>query len=208
MALPVATRLVKYHLLTALLAGIAALNAIHALHLFKLPLGNAAMTLSFYLFWALLGYKLAQAKDRIDASALGVALLVSVTCFSMLLTFHPSESALDLQKHKFPPNYIFFVFNCVCIVAILFALQAFRRQQALADWLANQRWFKTFMTSWYSIYLWQGLGYTIAIRFGAATGLPKVAVWGAAFLLSVALGILASPLEKIRTPRASVLVRV
>src|SRR5688572_3179001 len=84
------------------------------------------MTLSFYLFWALMGYKLARSEDRIHASAFGEALLVSVTCFALMLMVHPSESALDLRKHKFPPNYIFFVFNCMCIAAILFALKAFR----------------------------------------------------------------------------------
>jgi fucose 4-O-acetylase-like acetyltransferase len=202
MALPIATQFVKYHLLTALLIGIAVINVIYTFHLAKLPAGNAAMTLSFYLFWALLGYRLAQKEDWVRASHFGAALLVSAAGFALILAMHQSSDALDLQKHKFPPDHIFFMFNCVWVFAILWALKAFAGHRARAEWLANQLWFKPFMASGYSIYLWQGLGYTIAIGLGATAGLSTVAVWGIGFLLSVVLGMLASPLERIRVPRA------
>jgi len=64
--------------------------------------------------------------------------------------------------------------------------------------LAEARWLKPFIKSGYSIYLWQGLGYTIASLIGRPNHWNVFVIWVVAIALTVALGMLASPLERLR----------
>ena len=64
--------------------------------------------------------------------------------------------------------------------------------------LAQAPWLAPFIRSGYSIYLWQGLGYTVASLIGRPNHWNVFAIWIAAIALTVALGMLASPLERLR----------
>jgi hypothetical protein len=79
---------------------------------------------------------------------------------------------------------------------ILAALRGLK--PGVVETLAGARWLQPFMRAGYSIYLWQGLGYTAALLIGRALDWSVWAVWPLAAALSVALGLLAAPLERLR----------
>ena len=156
---------------------------------------------AFYLVFAMLGYWL-QKNARyfrsadylpIAAVALGTLLLVPVTGTVQLL---------GMQTNKFPPNFLFYLFNCGWLSLFLVLLT--RRRAGVERLLARAQrtWLlQPFIKAGYSIYLWQGMGYTLAWQAGTALRLPRPAIWLAALSLSTMLGMLASPLERIKLKR-------
>jgi len=111
----------------------------------------------------------------------------------------PASVTLDMQHNKFPPNAIFFLFSCVWTAALLIGARLVTSTQSEA--LARSPLVRPFMSAGYSIYLWQGVGYSLAAYFGGALGLNIYVIWIVAIALTIALGLLFAPLERIRLPK-------
>ena len=182
--------------------------AIYGLSFFNLPGGTLLKTASFYLLWALLGYHLAKPNQNIARAEYGWVALVSLA--ALLIIFAASFAAhpviadlqlLNMQANKFPPNPIFFLFSCFWVSLFLSAALWLKQTPGKFDFLVNQFWLKPFIAGGYSIYLWQGLSYTAVALLGEAFGIPTLLVWLMAIILSVMLGTLAAPLEKVRIRR-------
>jgi peptidoglycan/LPS O-acetylase OafA/YrhL len=111
----------------------------------------------------------------------------------------PASVTLDMQHNKFPPNAIFFLFSCVWTAALLIGARLVTSTQSEA--LARSPLVRPFMSAGYSIYLWQGVGYSLAAHFGGELGLNIYVIWIVAIALTIALGLLFAPLERIRLPK-------
>ncbi|MEM7113362.1 MAG: acyltransferase family protein [Chloroflexota bacterium] len=150
-------------------------------------------TAVFYLFWFYVGYKLANGlvlkRQTYLILAVGGTAVLLLAGFLLPVT-------LDMQANKFPPNSLFLLFSVVW-VALFFLFFTYINPRKF-DFLASSHWFKPFITSGYSIYLWQGVGYTAAVRLIAGQGVSIYLTWILAILLTAVLGILFSPLERIR----------
>jgi len=152
------------------------------------------MTLS-YLLWAILGYAL---NGRIRSAKPGkdylVAGLVGLAALLLAATQYPDM--FNMHKNKFPPNWIFFLFSAVWVTALLLISRGVSDE--VVKRLAGSFWLKPFIKSGYSIYLWQGLGYTLALHAAETWHWPFVIVALTAWGLSIGLGVLMSPLERVR----------
>lgn len=152
----------------------------------------------FYLIFSLLGYYMAHDKDyfrRINffhTSIFTGSLLLFITIVKG--DFH----VMNMQTNKFPPNHIFFLFSCLWISLFLFIMYRFPKFTEKFEKYHDSFWLKPFITSGYSIYLWQGLGYTVAIQAGKSFNLPMLYVWVLAGSLSITLGMVTAPFERIR----------
>ena len=104
-----------------------------------------------------------------------------------------------MQHNKFPPNGIFWLFSCAWMAVFRIAARLLKREQI--DALGRSPLLKPFMSAGYSIYLWQGVGYSLAAYAGGEIGASKYLIWLAAIVLTVALGLLFAPLERIRLPK-------
>lgn len=193
--LPAALR--RAPLWTWLLGLAAVLAAIEAV---KPPAAGTLDAVVFYLGWAVLGYAM-DGRMRLDAKQTVPCVLLAACALGAAALWMPQR--LDMQEQKFPPTWVFLAFSTLWI-ALLLAL-ARRTGTAMVDRLAGSAWLRPFMKYSYSIYLWQGMGYTAAALL--LTYLPpRMQMWWLALpvavLLSVALGALASPLERIRVGKA------
>jgi peptidoglycan/LPS O-acetylase OafA/YrhL len=127
---------------------------------------------------------------------------IASLCLALLalLALRGGAQKLDMQVNKFPPNYIYFLFSCLWLaVFMLIPRWAPGLVRYVMVW-GDRAWLRPFKANGYSIYLWQGMGYTLAIRLGVAAHWPAWVVWLVAIGLSVGLGMLAAPLEKVRWP--------
>jgi peptidoglycan/LPS O-acetylase OafA/YrhL len=111
----------------------------------------------------------------------------------------PASVTLDMQQNKFPPNALFFLFSCAWMALLLIAARFVTPAQSAA--LGLSPLVRPFMSAGYSIYLWQGVGYSLAAYFGGELGLNVYVIWIAAIALTIALGMVFAPLERIRLPR-------
>lgn len=130
-------------------------------------------------------------------------MLTLVVALLALLAFHlflPAGYSLNMQANKFPPNFIFFMF-CAAWVAFLLILISFL-PDSLPEKLSRQLWLRPFIANGYSIYIWQGAGYSLAAYLGGTYQYPVGAVWGGALVLTIVFGMIASPLEKLRVRRS------
>ena len=155
----------------------------------------------FYLMFALLGYYLATRKEyfrRSNIRAVSIFAATSLTCIVIVAIVQRDIDIVNMQLNKFPPNYIFFLFTVLWIsffLGVLFKNQGF---VARLEHVGESAWLRPFVSYGYSIYLWQGAAYTAAFYVGTRMGLPSLAIGVLAVALSVGLGRLASPVEKVR----------
>ncbi len=147
----------------------------------------------FYLFWAYLGYILA-IQLKIKRSQCIVVLLLGIATLVLSRFFLPVT--LNMQSNKFPPNWLFFVFSSIWLSLFLLFLSYFNSKKI--EFLASTNWFKPFMANGYSIYLWQGMGYTSVNVIGSKINLSIYFLWFFAIIITVFLGIFFSPLERIK----------
>lgn len=158
-----------------------------------------AKKILFYLLFALFGYYLARSADYFSRARFGLIALASLLLMVGLVALNDwNLKVMDMQVNKFPPNHIFFIFSCFWISLFLFlgyrSTGILKKMESCID----QFWLSPFVKAGYSIYLWQGIGYTLAVEAGKALDINKIVVWFAAVLLSVILGGLAAPMERIR----------
>ena len=152
----------------------------------------------FYLVFSLLGYYMARANEYFSHANFGQVAIVAAILLMVIAIAEGNVRVLDMQANKFPPNGIFFLFSCLWVSLFLFLsvkvswfLEAFKK-------LGDGIWLRPFITAGYSIYLWQGIGYTVAIQVGKSAHIPILAVWLLALGISVGLGLLVAPAERIR----------
>lgn len=180
--------------LSALLLGGFALILINSF--FKL--GALEKNLVTYAIWSLLGFAVAS----MPAGALPrrwQMIAVFLLCVVLLyLSYLFSFASMDMQQNKFPPNAVFFIFCLGWISLLVFGLSFVK--DATLDRFRATTWFRPFVEKGYSIYMWQGFAYTVAEMIGNKFHFPVAVIWGSAVLLTVFLGILASPLESLRLP--------
>ena len=147
----------------------------------------------FYLYWTWIGYRLAI--DTKSDPKLLIA-VVALGTLALILAEYFFDVTIDMQSNKLPPNLLFFTFSSVW-VSLFLLLSTFVRANQLG-FLEKSKLLQPFIARGYSIYLWQGFGYIIAINAGEFLGLPTYFSWIIAIGLAVLFGIMFSPLEKIR----------
>ena len=152
----------------------------------------------FYLLMALLGYYLAWARDYFARLNVGAVAGLSLVALAVLIGVSGDSRALNMQVNEFPPNHLYFLFSCFWLALFLIVAARLSSWSRFFDWLANSGWLKPFVRHGYSIYIWQGMGYTIAIIIEKKLGLPLLVIWLLAIGLTVGMGLIASPAEKIR----------
>ncbi len=150
----------------------------------------------FYAFWAAFGFMLAAMPKRWSVGDYALVLVLAALGMTSAAMLQPAAVTLDMQHNKFPPNAVFFLFSCAWMAALLIGARYVARAQTEA--LARSPLLKPFVSAGYSIYLWQGVGYSLAAYAGAELGANIYVVWGAAIALTIALGLLFAPLERIR----------
>ncbi|MBY0562567.1 MAG: acyltransferase [Hyphomonadaceae bacterium] len=156
-------------------------------------------TIVFYALWAAFGFALAAnyARTKLADFLLmgGIAAAALAAAFALM----PDQLTFQMQSNKFPPNALFFLFCCVWVSVFLVLARLLSPQ--LLQQAATHPLLAPFIRSGYSIYLWQGLGYWSAVQAGRALDWSNLAIWPLAIAFSVALGLVASPLERIRLPK-------
>ena len=140
-------------------------------------------------------------EKMIQLSLRYAALVLVLAIWGMVAAqgLQPASVTLDMQHNKFPPNAVFFLFSCAWMAAMLIGARLTRETQRTR--LAQSPLVKPFMSAGYSIYLWQGVGYSLAAYAGGELGANVYVIWIAAIALTIALGLLFAPLERIRLPK-------
>ncbi len=153
----------------------------------------------FYAFWAIFGFMLAAAPRRWSVTDYAVLLVLAIALIFAGVIAAPQHVSLNMQENKFPPNAVFFLFSCAWMMAFLMASRFISDGQI--KMLARSSLLKPFMSAGYSIYLWQGAGYSLMSAVGDRLGWSAYLVWPTAVALTIALGLLFSPIERIRIPK-------
>lgn len=152
-------------------------------------------TIVFYTVWALIGFALAARPQAFNVRDCVIALVLSLAAFAALVWASP-DVKFNMQANKFPPNGVFFLF-CAAWMALWLIAARLIDQRAVAR-LAGFAPLKPFISAGYSVYLWQGIGYSAAVLLGRQFELHVLVVWAVAIALTVALGLVAAPLERLR----------
>ena len=163
---------------------------------------GAIQMVVFYAIWAAFGFALAAAPNQFSVRDHGVVLALALGALAVLAAFLPGEVSLNMQTNKFPPNGVFFLF-CAAWVSLILIVVKLTNLGGVATALADQPWLRSFMRAGYSIYLWQGLGYSAAALVGRHFAWQPIMIWPLAVAFSIALGTLAAPLERISPKRSS-----
>ena len=161
-----------------------------------LPSQGMVQTIVFYLGWALFGYGLALKPQR---SARVLAVTAAVAIATLVVLRSGFGITQNMYNAKFPPNGLFVVFSTAWMSSILLLLT--RIPRSFVDDLAAKGWFLPFLKNGYSVYLWQGVAYSLASILRDHTPLSINIDWAIALVLSAAIGSLASPLERVRIRR-------
>lgn len=161
---------------------------------------NTSIVLStfFYLIWALFGYHLAYTKFKYSKEDYLKVIALCLLLLIIVLVKRSDMSTLNMALNKFPPNYIFFLFGCLWVATFLMVGIFFKDKSINLGSLHNKIWLKPFIKYGYSIYLWQGLGYTLATYLGKKFDLSMMLVWIVAIIVTLFAGVLAGPAEKIK----------
>lgn len=162
------------------------------------PTHYEIQTIAFYALWAVFGFALIAEPGRFGSPSYLLMLALSLAAIAAIALFWPGAS-LNMQSNKFPPNVMFFAFSCAWMSLLL--LLATSLSDAFVEKLAASPLLKPFIASGYSLYLWQGIGYSAAAYVGRAQGWSPWLIWPIAIALTVVLGLIASPLERLRLPR-------
>ncbi|MFT6836028.1 MAG: peptidoglycan/LPS O-acetylase OafA/YrhL [Francisellaceae bacterium] len=147
----------------------------------------------FYFFWAYVGYKLG-AGLTIKRNILFAVIAIAAILLAIGVVF--MNQTLNMQLNKFPPNLMFLWFSCIWI-AILF-ITCNHVSPKIVNYLLENKFVALFVKNGYSIYLWQGIGYATAKAIQSQFEVNVLVTWLMAIILTVMLGTLFSPLEKIK----------
>lgn len=152
-----------------------------------------------YLFFSVAGYGLAR-HGAAGRPGNWLALCVGALLVLILFAAVQGPASADMQKNKFQANHLFLVFSIAWIALFHAAARGLDSLSALTR--TKEPWLlKPFITAGYSIYLWQGLAYAVAIQAGARYSLATGWILALAVALSVAVGLGASPVERLRFRR-------
>jgi peptidoglycan/LPS O-acetylase OafA/YrhL len=197
-AMPLVTRFRPFknpNLLVLVVGGAIGEYAISKVHF---PGEDIIKQAVFYLAFSLLGYYMARTGEYFRKANYGLVASSAVVLLSLIVLVNGDFHSMNMQVNKFPPNHKFFLFACLWVSLFLFVssrvpwfVEKFKRY-------GEGIWLRPFITAGYSIYLWQGVGYTVAGEVGRMIHLPILAVWLLALGLSVGLGLLAAPVERIK----------
>jgi fucose 4-O-acetylase-like acetyltransferase len=197
-ALPFAVR-IKFASRPRLIVWFAAAAVLEVvLSALHFPLEGLIKQFVFYLMFALVGYYASRRPDFFGSATLAWVAGGSVILLLAVALVEHDPHVLSMQRNKFPPNYLFYFFSCAWVSCFLYLSLHVRAPARLLGQWRQAFWLRPFVSAGYSIYLWQGLGYTLAQYIGQRSGLPVWPVWMLAVLLSVVLGKMASPIEKFR----------
>ncbi|WP_395644723.1 acyltransferase family protein [Terricaulis sp.] len=156
-------------------------------------------TIAFYALWAVFGIGLVAAPGRYGLADYALMLALSFAAMAVLVFLLP-DATLNMQANKFPPNVMFFAFSCAWMAVLLIVSKVLTDETV--EKFAASPLLKPFIASGYSLYLWQGVGYTAAAYVGRAQGWSPWIIWPIAIALTVVLGLMASPLERLKIPRS------
>jgi fucose 4-O-acetylase-like acetyltransferase len=172
---------------------------IQCLSVIQFPGSGFLQSIVTFSIWAIFGYHAARQAGKLGYRDYLPVFFLACSILLASRLVHPEPFSLNMTKNKFPPNFAFFIFNCAWISLLLILIT--RLDIRWINKLSTAIWLKPFIASGYSIYLWQGIGYTAAIYLGRILGLRISIVWICAVILSTILGILAAPIEKFRIRR-------
>lgn len=154
----------------------------------------------FYLMFTLAGYRLAKLGGDIPETYLIAAALGSVVQIVLIFAYTQNLDLINMQRNKFPPNYLFFIFSVFWMSMFLLLGKRCHSLTRKLEQLGGSLYTRPFLSAGYSIYLWQGLAYTISIRLGNQIEAPKITVLAFSLMLSLTFGIAFSFAERIRLP--------
>ena len=169
---------------------------IHLISLARFQGSELIQNTIFYSIWATLGYHLAKSKIGFTRRDYLPVLFISLTILISPFILSPGLFSLNMQDNKFPPNSVFFIFSCAWVSFLLMLTPLLNAQ--VINKLSTRIWFRPFILNGYSIYLWQGAGYTAAVYLGNKLDLSIFIVWFGALFLTVFFGFLAGPIERLR----------
>lgn len=150
---------------------------------------------AFYFIWTVLGYKVGKG---LKMSVPVLMILSVISSLVLLLTGVLNHLNLDMQTNKFPPNYLFLLFS-IGSFSLIYCI-ATRINPAFIQSMAKIYIMKWFILYGYSLYLWQGLGYSIAIICKEQFDINIVSTWTIAVFTTIILGRLFSPFENNKFP--------
>lgn len=158
-------------------------------------------TYFFYYLWAFLGYELSLNLRFSNKQLLTICISSAILLFILHIIFNIN---LDMQSNKFPPNIIFLVFSFIWTSLIIYISS--KIPSDIVNRAVKNKFIKIFITYGYSIYLWQGLGYAIAIylqnkyliNIPVYDVIIRISTLLIAIFITILLGLLASPIERIR----------
>jgi peptidoglycan/LPS O-acetylase OafA/YrhL len=165
-------------------------------HQVVFPYNEIVQNAVFYLLWALFGVTLALAPGRYKTWEYALVLVLALGGIGAAYLAFPGRVSLDMQANKFPPDAIFFLFASAWMMLLLIIARGL--SESFIDACARSPLLGPFMRSGYSIYLWQGLGYSAAAFLGRPLGLNVYLMWAIAIAITIGLGLVAAPLERIR----------
>lgn len=165
-------------------------------HEITFPQNEIVQNAIFYGLWAIFGVLIASAPGRYKSWEYALVLVLALAGIAVAAIAMPGRVSLDMQHNKFPPNAVFFLFCCVWMMFWLIVVRALGSVRI--DRLAHLPALRPFMSAGYSIYLWQGLGYSAAAALGRPQHWSPYAIWPLAIAITIVLGLIAAPLERIR----------
>lgn len=160
------------------------------------PFSDKIETTIFYLIWALFGYALGANPTKFSKLDYTSVLISSIVTLAVLAWQAPSGTTMDMQVNKFPPNTIFFVFCSSWVAGVLLLLRLSTVTPPVISVASTV--LKPFISAGYSVYLWQGLGYSASHLISVKFGLNIAATMVLSVALTLFFGLMASPLEKIK----------
>jgi peptidoglycan/LPS O-acetylase OafA/YrhL len=150
-------------------------------------------TPAFYFFWAYIGYKLGGGLS-LKNNALFIVIAIATSMLAIGVVY--LNQSLNMQLNKFPPNLMFLWFSCIWVSLIFLGLNYVSSN--VVNYLLDNKFVALFVKSGYSIYLWQGIGYASAKTIQSQFNLNIAITWFIAIVFTVILGVLFSPLERIK----------
>lgn len=165
-------------------------------HQITFPQNEMVQEAISYGLWAIFGVLIAAEPGRYKTREYALVLVLAALGLAIGGIALAGRVTLDMQLNKFPPNAVFFLFCCVWVMFWLITLRALGNVRV--DKLAHLPVLKPFMSAGYSIYLWQGLGYSAAAALGRPLHWSPYAIWPLAIAITIVLGLIAAPLERIR----------
>ena len=154
---------------------------------------SALSYLVFYFFWAFLGYKL----HRDVVFSRKICLIATAGAAGVLIAGYRFFGIhLNMQEHKFPPDAVFFTFSIMWVGALLFLLSYIKAEKW--HFLLKNPLFRPFAAYGYSIYLWQGVGYSVSQYLSIKISAFVYIQLPVAVISSMVIASLFKRLEKVR----------